>query len=755
MFLLIFSQGISAESDPVGTIQGQAIDINTKESLLGANILLIGTSLGASTNPDGAYKILSIGVGSYSVKCTYLGYSTQLRSDVIVKPGRVTQINFELSESAIETGGVTVTPSYFESAIQAPVSATTMSREEIRRAPGTAGDVSRIIMSLPSVAKVNDTRNSLVVRGGSPLENGYYVDGIPIPNINHFPSQGASGGAIGLLNIDFIEDVKFHAGGFGAEYGDRLSSITDIRLREGSPTGFEGQVDLSFTGVGAVAEGPLSAGNGSWMFAGRRSYFDLIVKAFDVEASTIPEYCDLQGKLSFRLNDHNRLTLLDIHGLDNSVIERENSRDNEENVFGEADWLQNTIGINWQRLWGRHGYTSTSLAHNYMRWNSEWSETVSGDRISRSESTEQRLWLRNKNHLILGKHSALDFGAELQVLPYSYNYLIEANTDAFGNPSPEIARKTSDTSLKTGAYVSIRQKLSTRLTVTPGVRYDYFDYGDYFSIEPRALFAYQLTENTTMHGAYGRYYQFLPLILVTQFDGRNLENPTAAHYILGFSRLVSEDTRLTVEAYAKEYVDLPLDPDQPLVSVIDESNSQDGYTAHDYLESSGAAYTRGIELMLQKKLADKVYGIISGSLFRSRYRDYTGAWRDRDYDNRFLITIEGGFKPNRSWEFSMRWVYAGGAPYTPFDSQASAAANTGIQDDTRINEERRPDYHTLNLRLDRRFHYRASSLIAYLSIWNAYGRENIASYYWNEVANIKDSFKQWGTLPVIGFEYEF
>lgn len=103
----------------------------------------------------------------------------------------------------------------------------------------------------------------------------------------------------------------------------------------------------------------------------------------------------------------------------------------------------------------------------------------------------------------------------------------------------------------------------------------------------------------------------------------------------------------------------------------------------------------------------------------------------------------------------MRWVYAGGAPYTPFDSQASAAANTGIQDDTRINEERRPDYHTLNLRLDRRFHYRASSLIAYLSIWNAYGRENIASYYWNEVANIKDSFKQWGTLPVIGFEYEF
>jgi hypothetical protein len=246
------------------------------------------------------------------------------------------------------------------------------------------------------------------------------------------------------------------------------------------------------------------------------------------------------------------------------------------------------------------------------------------------------------------------------------------------------------------------------------------------------------------------------MILVSQQESfKELKDPVADHYVLGISHLLTENTRLTVEAYAKEYRNMPLDPTQPSLFVIDESGALAGFASHEQLVDNGRAYTRGVELMVQKKLARKIYGIISGSYFSSRYRGYDGKWRDRIYDNRYMATVEGGYKPSNKWEFSMRWVYAGGAPYTPFDVQASEAAQRGVYDENRINGKRLPDYHSLNLRADRRFHFKTSNLILYLSVWNAYSRENIAEYFWNELDNKVDRFEQWGTIASVGLEFEF
>jgi hypothetical protein len=171
----------------------------------------------------------------------------------------------------------------------------------------------------------------------------------------------------------------------------------------------------------------------------------------------------------------------------------------------------------------------------------------------------------------------------------------------------------------------------------------------------------------------------------------------------------------------------------------------------------GKAYARGVEITLQKKLAQDIYGMVSGAFFRSHYRDFNGGWRDRIYDDRFLCNIEGGYKPNPKWEFSLRWTYAGGAPHTPFDVAASLAARRGVLDLNRINAERLPAYHSLKLRADRRFHFDESNLILYLDVWNVYGRKNIFSYTWNEVENKQEDFKAWtnSTLPIFGVEYEF
>jgi hypothetical protein len=210
-----------------------------------------------------------------------------------------------------------------------------------------------------------------------------------------------------------------------------------------------------------------------------------------------------------------------------------------------------------------------------------------------------------------------------------------------------------------------------------------------------------------------------------------------------------------LEAYDKRYRHFPLDPDQPQLFVIDEPYERYGFFFHhERLLDSGQARARGVELLLERRTSRGLYGTLSAAVFRTRYRGHDDVWRDRIFDNRFLFGVEGGWKPNRSWELSLRWNYAGGVPSTPFDEQASRRLGRGVYDQSRIGDERLPDYHSLNVRVDRRFHFRGSNLIVYVSVWNAYGRENLAGRYWNEIENRPDQSTQWGLLPIFGVELE-
>jgi hypothetical protein len=210
-----------------------------------------------------------------------------------------------------------------------------------------------------------------------------------------------------------------------------------------------------------------------------------------------------------------------------------------------------------------------------------------------------------------------------------------------------------------------------------------------------------------------------------------------------------------VEVYDKEYRDFPMDPSQPSQFLFDQAVVEQLFLNHSSLVSSGRAQSYGVEVTVQKKMADNVYGLIAGSYYRSNYTGLDGKNYDRVYDNKFNFTIEGGYKLNEKWEFSLRWLYAGGAPYTPFDEHASLATHKGVFDSTRINAARLPDFHSLNLRVDKRYYFTSTTLTVYLSIWNAYNRRNIASYTWNEVHDKIMDEEMWGILPVFGIKYEF
>jgi hypothetical protein len=743
-----------AGENPQGSLSGQVIDADTKESLIGAAVMLTGTSLGAVTDSEGRFTLVSIPVGGYTLRCTYIGYHPALITDVIVKPRSQSPLKIELAVSAVETREVTISPSAFAQAEREPVAVTSLSYEEIRRHPNSAGDVSRIIMALPSVAKVNDTETALVVRGGSTLENAFYVDGIPVPNINHFPAQGASSGAMSLINIDLIEDVKFMAGGFSARYGDKMSSVTDITLREGAHDGIKGQLDFDMTGFGGGLEGSLPGKKGSWMLAAHRSYFDLVIDLFDIEASTSPYYTDFAAKLTFDASPRHRFAFLDIAGFDVSRITRQQAIDNKEGDYGRGNWDVNTFGIGWRYLYGAKGYSETTLSHNVTSWDSEWREVTDDAILNAAQTTEQKFTLRNDQHFLLSKRTALDAGIEAIYQEADIGNYWGETIDPLGNPAPAVKVNRDISSPVIGGYISLRRDWLPRLTVTTGARADYSDYTKRANISPRVQCSYRVSDKTSVSGAYGRYDQRLPLILLSQKDEfKKLDDPYADHYVVSVGHLLTENTRLTVEAYDKEYRRMPLNPLQPSLFVIDQI--ADGDEAQEQLTDNGKAWTGGVEVMVQKKLVEKVFGVISSSVFRTRYRGFDGKWRDRSYDNRWMFTVEGGYKPNRSWEYSLRWVYAGGAPFTPFDQAASFAAQEGIRDSLRVNGERLPDYHTLNVRVDRRFHFRSSDLICYVNVWNVYDRKNIAGYFWSRVENRQRTSYQWGILPVIGIEYEF
>lgn len=720
----------------------------------GANVILKGSWLGSISDEAGGYEITAVPVGNYTVVFSYLGYTKQSKTDIIVSSDRTSFVDAELKPSLVSMESVVVTGGYFSRIDAQPLSAATFSAEEIRRQAGSAGDISRVLFGLPSMAKINDSKNSLIVRGGSPIENGFYLDNIEIPNINHYPVQGSTDGPIGLLNVEFIRDVNFYSGGFSPMFGDRLSSVMELAFRDGSRDRFQAQLEMSMAGVGTVAEGPVNNGRGSWFLSARRSYLDLIFRSIDFNGP-IPTYGDLQGKFVYDLSDKHKLSILSLMALDKVSQTREAALENKNNLYQNYDLFNNTVGMNWQCLWSQTGYSDFSLAHTVMKSDADFHETLTGLHLLDNRSNDQEYKFRNTNHIRFNPSHATDIGVDAKYLRTTYRHDYSEYTDRLGNVTPAMTVDANIRAAKAGIFVRHNWRILDDLTIAPGGRFDYFEFNDRSHASPRLSATYDFNSVTSLTASAGLFFQNLPLVLLAQKDEfRHLRDPRAYHYVLGLSHLVTENTRLTVEVYDKEYRDCPMDPSQAELFVLDEAVDAGIFMNHERLVDNGQAFSRGIEVMVQKKLAEDIYGVMAGSYFRSRYRDLNGTWRDRLYDNKFTFTIEGGYKPNALWEFSLRWLFAGGAPYTPFDEDASAALHRGVYDRSSINVNRLPDYHSLNVRVDRRFHFSASTLIVYLSVWNVYGRKNVSQFTWNQIENSIEPSEMWGTFPVFGIEYE-
>ena len=740
---------------PTGTIKGKIVDYSTQESLIGVAAMISSLNIGDASDENGEFLIKNVPVGSYSVTFQQIGYQKLKMPDIIIRSGKITFVNAELRQSVIESDDVVVTTGYYNKDEIEPTSVVNFNAEEIRRAPGSAGDISRVLLALPSTAMLADNANDLAVRGGSPSENGFFVDNIQINNINHYPVQGSSGGPIGLLNVDFIEDVTFHAGGFSAAYGDRLSSVMSIDFREGNTEEYDAKAGLSMGDVGITLEGPIIKGKGSFFISARESYLDLIAEAISTEAA--PRYGDFHSKATYDINASNKITFLNIVGHSTISYDTDDAIDLGVSEYGDYTAYTGTSGFNWKSLWSKKGYSNTSISYSLTQCDMKWFDISDNHLLYDNKYLEGKARIHNVNHYQINSRNNIQFGVNGEYEMADYDNFVAEDYNRLGDIVPEMIIDDNFNSWKSGAFVSYSIKPVNRLTTTLGARADYFSHNEHLHVSPRFSTSYRLSDRLSLNGSAGLFYQNLPMCILAQnYDFKELKDPRAIHYVLGLEYMLNEDTRLTIEAYDKEYEHLPLDTSDPAKFVIDDGSSfGDRWGEYGELVDVGKAYTRGIEVMVQKKLAHKLYGLASGSFFRSRYKDLNGQWRDRVYDNKYIFSLIGGYKPNNRYEFSAKWIFAGGVPYTPFDQELSHQYNTGIIDINQYNSKRYPDYHSLNIRFDKRYHYKNSCIVTYFSLWNVYDRKNVTSYLWDRHDNEMETMYGWRFIPIGGFEYEF
>lgn len=754
--LSAFPNDTSSGSRIIGTVT----DRSTGEALIGVNILIEGTQTGTTTGVDGRFSISGLEPGIYLLRFSYLGYETFLRGDIVVRPARSSQVDIQLSEVFIQGAEVTVFAGYFEQRSDAPVSTVSFNPEEIRRSPGSGQEALRIVTLLPSVVSVGDTRQDILVRGGSNLENGFMVDNIPMPGIQHFYQQnGKTSGPIGIINTDLISNLEFRSGGFGSSMGHAMSSFTNITYREGNRNGLHGNVSMSMAGFGGILEQGIAGGKGSYLFSARRSYLDLIADA--INAGGAPRYSDAQLKVVYELTPTQKLTFLNIYGSSQFQSDEKDAIDGDFDMFFDTKNQQNTIGVNLRSVWNAGLFTNTSVSWSIRTDDTftyrikETEPIVISERDYRMNSTAHQLALRSVTYKQFNRSLGLEFGTDVRYESTSFDYLVAPSFDASGNPTPAFGQNLELSGILAAGFTSLSLRPTNRSVINSGLRVDYSDYNKQVDLSPRVSARYELTSRLSLNGAWGFFHQVNPRYLMSQStQNRKLSNPRAEHYIAGVEYLLTPETLISVEVYQKNYSRMPA-----LSSDIQQGDLRwifdvaGGYLPE--LESTGIGRSKGIEFLMQRKMASGFYGTISAAFFRSRYKDFQGNWQNRNYDIRYLFSVNGGYRPNDKWEVSARWSWQGGSPRTPFDENASIAAGSGILDFSRFNELRIDDFHALYVRFDRRFFYRKTNLVVFMELWNAYNRTNVDSYEWNRLTNREVVANQFSILPVGGISFEF
>lgn len=751
-----------------GVLDGQVVDRTTRAPLSGAVIEVIGGAEERSglSNAEGRFRIAGLEVGVYALRVSYLGYASVLVSDLLVQSSRPTFALVEMNPTAIEVEGITVGADAFAVPPAAPVSAVLLSSEEVRRTPGGLQDISRTLLSLPGVIGGVDNRNDLLVRGGGPGENAYILDGIRVPQINHFATQGATGGALGLINVDFIRETEFYTGGFPARYGDALSSVLVIDSRPGTPDGVRGDVTLGASEAGLTLDGPVGSGSGNWLFSVRRSYLQFLFEALGLPIR--PDYWDAQARLELFPSSRDRIVVMGLGAIDDFDLVSPDVGDVEnEEIFDRVldnDQKSWTSGATWERQIGR-GVARLAVSRS---WTDYRFRDLDGDggEVLRNRSTEATLPVRLEADLRLTPKVDLEMGAELTRASLDLD-LFQASTPgtAFDR---DVETRGGIGGWRSGLFTqAVVRALDERLTLTAGGRLDHdglLEEG--LSVSPRVGASFDLSPAWTVSAATGLFHQNPALLsLAIREDGalvnRSLRPIRNVQGVLGLTWRRSEALQLKAEGFLKQYDRYPVLRDDPRISLANLGGDF-GFIGGEPLVAEGEGRAYGLELFAQRKLAGGVYLLGAYTWSRSEFTGSDGVYRPSSWDVRHALDLTAGLRPNSRWEVGTKLRVLSGRPFTPFDLARSEAefarTGRGVPDWDRIGEERTPAYARFDVRVERTLDFGGWNGRVYIDVQNVLGRTNEIGFTYSQDPALADGRRPidgTGLLPFFGFSFEF
>ncbi len=728
-----------------GIIEGRVLNVANNEPLPFTNIIIYGTNKGVTTDIDGKFIITGVNPGYVRLAVSAVGFESKITEDFMVTNAKAAYIDIYLKSTLIELDIVEIKATPFVKDEESPLSMRVLSISELERNPGGNRDVSKIIQSLPGVASTPAYRNDIIVRGGGSSENRFYLDGIEIPNINHFATQGASGGPAGIINLDFVREVDFYSGAFPASRGNALSSVLEIKQIEGNNKKLNFRGAFGASDLALTLDGPAGK-NSTFIFSARRSYLQFLFGVLGLPF--LPTYNDFQGKYKVKFGSKSELSVIGLGAIDVMTLNTGIKNPDESQRYRLAylpyieQWSY-TIGAAY-KVYHKKGFDTWIISRNmlnnkqYKYFNND--DSKSSNKILDYNSFETGNKLRFE-HTTIDDPWKINYGAGTEYGRY-YNSTYQKS---FSSGEPKVFEYESSLDVyKWDAFGQLsRNFLNNKLSTSLGIRMDGNSYTKQMAnplnqLSPRFSASYLLTEVFSVNFNTGRYYQMPAYttlgyrdnnnVLVNKYNG--LKYIYADHLVGGLEFRPDINSKITVEGFYKKYSNYPF-------SVRDSNSLANkgadfGTFGDEEVISIGKGRAYGFEVLIWDKDFYKTNFIVSYTYVRSEFTDYKNDFIPSAWDNIHLLNITATREFKRNWQVGFKWRYVGGSPYTPWDYEKSSLVQAwdvqsrGYYDYANYNSLRNKAFHQLDIRVDKEYFFDKWSLMLYVDIQNIYNFKAIS-----------------------------
>lgn len=718
-------------------LKGRVIEAVSNEPMPFVNVIVTGTSIGAVTDDNGNFQINGLKPGFVRVQASFIGYHSALSSEIEISNAKVAFVEIRMEKRDAEIEEVTVSVSPFRKTEESPVSLKTIGIAEIEKSPGANRDISKVIQSYAGVLSSPSFRNDIIIRGGGPSESRFYLDGVEVPNINHFATQGASGGAVGILNADLIREVNYYSGAFPSDRGNALSGVFEFAQVDGNADKMKFKGSLGASEVSATVDGPLSDKT-TFIVSARRSYLKLLFTA--LKLPFLPTFNDMQFKVRTRFDAKNELTFIGLGAVDQNELNLDIKNPDEQQTYILGQLPENnqwsyTLGAVYKHFREKSYQTlvvSRSQLNNTTTKYLDNNESSPNNKILDYTSQEMENKIRFENNMRMDGFKA-NLGANIDFARYTNTTFQKRYYD--GNIL-NVNYNTKLDMVKYGLFGQISHEfLSERLTLSAGFRMDANNYSSGMNnllkqFSPRVSASYLLAPKWSLNLNSGRYFQ-LPAYTTlgyqqnNQFVNKdNLKYISVDHFIGGLEFKPATAVQFSLEGFLKNYRDYPFSVNDHIS--LANKGADYGVIGDEEVTSTSKGRAYGAEFQARIS-STKGYNLnLSYTLVRSEFQDGNGKYIVSAWDSKQILSLTGSASLKKGWQIGTRFRFVGGLPYTPFDLNRSSLISawnlTGgpYLDYSKLNSKRFGVFHQLDVRVDKAYYLKNMTLKFYLDIQNLY-----------------------------------